>query len=214
MNLQEISQLVSTLVADSSNNFFTESERLQAINGACSYINSELKILVQTVPITMTITNGGRIPLPVDFVALTGPVQWKDASNNLTTLQFSVPQQITNTSWDSEVGTPSKYVMEGGAIHITPAPQDYGTVILSYLAMPNKLLNPADIPFYGDVRVQAYHDMIAYYAAWQLSLKDRDFEAAKEFMGYFQSRFVDLKENLRRVGTQIQPVWSDTYSVV
>lgn len=213
MNLKEISDLLSTLLADSSTNFYTQNERLQAINSACNYLNSELRILKQTVEITMTPNNMGRVPIPVDFVSLTGPLQWRAVNGTVTPLDFAVPQQLLGSSWDSETGTPAKYVMEGGNIYLTPAPTEAGSVVFSYVAMPNKLLKDTDMPFYGDPRVQAYHELLAYYAAWQLTFKDRDFEAAQQFMSFFQSRMIDLKENLRHTGTLIQPVWNDVYAV-
>lgn len=213
MNLKEISDLLSTLLADSSINFYTQNERLQAINSACTFLNSELRILKQTVEVTLSTTNMGRVPIPSDFVSLTGPLQWKDLNGTLTTLQFAVPNQLLSNSWNTETGTPSRYVMEGGNIFVTPVPTQAGTIVLSYVAMPNKLLQDGDIPFYGDPRTQAYHEIIAYYAAWQLTLKDRDFEAAQQFMQYFQARMIDLKENMRHTGGLIQPVWNDVYAV-
>lgn len=216
MNLNEISQLVSTLLADSSNNFYTSAERLQAINSACSYINSEERILRNTVNIPITVLDNGRIPLPVDFISLAKGVAWEDSRGQRTSLSVMFPIQLqatNNTTWDTDSGTPQYYVMEGSHIFLSPAPTESGHVILSYVAAPNKLLNPGDVPFYGDVRAQAYHDLIAFYAAWQLTLKDRDFEAAQQFMGYFQARRVDLRENMRHTGDiAMQPVWADTYS--
>lgn len=215
MNLLEISQLLSTLLADSSTNFYTQAERLQAVNSACNYMNSELRILKNTIEITVTPLNQGRLPIPTDFVSLNKGVQWRDSSGLVTNLEGAVPIQLqsgTSSTWDTDVGTPARYVMDGGNIYITPATSTTGVVILSYLSMPNKLLKDSDLPFYGDPRIQSYHDMIAFYAAWQLTLKDRDFEAAQQFMSFFQARMIDLKENLRHYGGPIQPVWSDTYS--
>lgn len=212
MRLVEINQLLSTLLADSSNNFFTQTERLQAINGACTFINGELRILQSVAEIPVSPTDR-KIPLPADFVSLGRGVDWVEG--NLTIrLDHAVPMQL-GSGWASEAsGSPSRYVMEGGNIYLYPKPSKPGVVQLSYIVMPNPLLEDDDVPFYGDPRTQAYHEMIAYYAAWQLTMKDRDFEAAQQFMAYFQARMIDLKENMRHAGGPLQPVWSDTYAVV
>lgn len=217
MMLQELNHMLSTLLADSSTNFFTQSERLQALNTACSYVNGELRLLRDVASITVTPLDAGRITLPVDFVSMGQGVTWEDQSGQRTALSRKTALQLEagNAGWQSETGSPQSYVMEGGQLYLTPAPSQAGVVHISYVPMPNKLLNDTDVPFYGDVRAQSHHDLLVFYAAWLLVLKDRDFEAAQQFMGYFQSRFVDLKENLRHTG-QIgeQPVWSDTYSTV
>lgn len=216
MNLLELNQMLSTLLADSSTNFYTQSERLQALNNACSYMNSELRILRNVAYITITSVDNGKVPLPVDFVSMGNGVQWKDLNNQVSSLDMAVPTQLQSglsANWMTESGSaPSKYVLEGSNLYLTPIPTQAGTLLLSYITNSNKLLNDEDVPFYGDVRVQAYHDAIVFYAAWQLCLKDRDFEAAQQFMGYFQNRIIDLKENLRQTGSPIQPVWADTYS--
>lgn len=214
MNKAELNSMLSTLLADSSTNFFTESERVQALNTACSYINGELRLLRNVASITVTPTDQGRIPLPEDFIALGQGVVWEDLSGQRTALtrRNTLQLQTTNVNWDTETGTPTFYVMEGGNIYLSPAPTQVGVVHLSYIPMPNKLVADTDVPFYGDLRTQSHHDMIAFYAAWLLTMKDRDFEAAQQFMRYFQSRMVDLKEILRRTGdVGVQPVWSDVY---
>lgn len=216
MILSELNQLLSTLLADSSNNFYSEPERLQALNSACSYINSELRILRTVAEITVTPVDEGHVALPANFISMGLGVQWKNAAGQVTNLNHSVPfklQSGLSSSWQTDEGIPSTYVLEGANVYITPIPKETGIVVLSYVAAPNKLINDNDLPFYGDLRVQAYHDMIAFYAAWQLCLKDRDFEAAQTFMQYFQARLIDLKENLRHTGNIVQPVWSDTYAV-
>ena len=216
MNTLDLNSLVSTLLADSSNNFYTQEERLQALNSACNYLNSELRILRQIVEITVTPLDGGRIPIPSDFVSISYGTQWRSQNKNVIQLRQTTPQRLQaglGSNWNTDVGEPSQYVMEGSNIYLTPQPKEAGTVVLSYVATPNKLIEDTDIPFYGDPRIQAYHDMIAFYAAWQLCLKDRDFEAAQMFMQYFQTRLIDLKENLRHTGDIVQPVWSDTYAV-
>lgn len=215
MQLNELNSMLSTLLADSSTNFFTQAERLQALNAACSYVNGELRLLRDVASITVTPLDEGRIALPVDFVSMGQGVLWEEQSGQRTALSRKTALQLetSNAGWQLDVGTPQSYVMEGGQIYLTPTPTQAGIVHISYVPMPNKLLEDTDIPFYGDVRTQSHHDMLAFYAAWMLTLKDRDFEAAQQFMSYFQSRFIDLKENLRHTG-QIgeQPVWSDTYS--
>lgn len=215
-NTMSLNQLLSTLLADSSTNFYTKEERLQALNSACSYINSELRVLKQVVEITVTPLDGGRVPIPMDFVSINYGTQWKNQKGSTTPLRQTSPQRLQaglGSTWDTDVGEPSQYVMEGSNIYLTPQPKEAGTVVLSYIAAPNKLIEDVDIPFYGDPRVQSYHDMIAFYAAWQLCLKDRDFEAAQQFMQYFQARMIDLKENLRHTGDVVQPVWTDNYAV-
>lgn len=214
-SVQELNALLSTLLADSSTNFYTDTERLQALNSACSYINSELRILRNVVTITVTPLDNGKVPLPSDFVSLSGTLSWEELNGNRTKLSHKNPKQLEQglaTDWDTSIGLPTNYVLEGGNIYLTPVPTVVGKIVMPYLAMPNKLLTDNDLPFYGDVRVQAYHDIISFYAAWQLCLKDRDFEAAQQFMQYFQARMIDLKENLRHTGGLVQPVWSDTYS--
>lgn len=211
MNTKEMTDMLSTLLADSSTNFYTTNERLQALNNACRYLNSELRILRNVVSIPFAPTDV-VIPMPSDFVALGKGIEWTDSSGIVTALERRVHLQMT-PGWDTETGTPSEYVLEGSNIHLYPQPTQAGTVTLSYVAMPNALINDADVPFYGDLRTQAHHDAIVFYAAWMLTLKDRDFEAAQQFMGYFQARMIDLKENLRHTGdVSVQPVWSDTYS--
>lgn len=213
MNLLELNSQLSSLLADSSNNFYTKAERLQALNNACSYLNSEIRILRTVAYVTVTPLDES-IPLPSDFVSLGKGLQWNDGIN-ITNLERKVPIQLqtTTANWDDQTGIPANYVLEGGQIYLNPKPTKTGTVIISYIAMPNKLIEDTDIPFYGDPRIQAYHDMLAFYAAWQLTLKDRDFEAAQMFMQWFQARKVDLVENLRHTGdVSVQPVWSDTYS--
>lgn len=216
MNTLELNALLSTLLADSSNNFYSQSERLQALNSACSYLNSELRILRQVIPITVTPLDNGNVPIPVDFVSLAYGTQWDNLKGAKTQLRQTTPQRLQfglGTNWESEVGEPVNYVLEGSNIYLNPSPNSTGILYLSYITMPNKLLEDHDIPFFGDSRIQAYHDIIAFYAAWQLCLKDRDFEAAQMFMQYFQTRLIDLKENLRHTGDIVQPVWSDTYGV-
>lgn len=216
MQLFEIKNMLSTLLADSSTNFFTESERLQAINSACTYVNGELRLLRGVASLTITPTDGGKVSLPIDFVSLGQGVAWESKNGTKTNLTRRNTLQLQgglNIDWDTTKGVPESYVMEGGQIHLTPIPNEAGVLHLSYIAMPNKLLEDSDEPFYGDVRTQSHHDMLAFYAAWMLALKDRDFEAAQQFISYFQTRFIDLKENLRHTG-QIgeQPVWTDTYA--
>lgn len=213
MNLLELNNQLSSLLADSSTNFFTQSERLQALNNACNYLNSEVRILRTVAYITVTPLDES-IPLPDNFVSLGKGIQWSDGKLT-TSLERKVPIQLqsTNSDWETQIGTPTYYVLEGSQIYLNPKPAQPGTLILSYLATPNKLIDDDDVPFYGDPRIQAYHDIIAFYAAWQLTLKDRDFEAAQMFMQWFQTRKVDLVENLRHTGdVSVQPVWSDTYS--
>lgn len=215
MNMLDLNSMLSTLLADSSTNFYTESERTQALNTACSYINGELRLLRNVAKITVTPMDAGRIPLPTDFIALGQGVAWETADGQRSTLSHrnTLQLQTGNVNWDLDVGIPEFYVMEGGNLYLSPSPQEAGVVVLSYIPMPNKLLVETDVPFYGDVRTQSHHDMIAFYAAWLLTLKDRDFEAAQQFMGYFQSRLIDLKENLRHTGqVSVQPVWSDIYA--
>lgn len=214
MNTKELNEMLSTLLADSSENFYTKSERLVALNSACSYMNSELRILRDVEVVTVTPLDSG-IPLPTDFVALGKGLLWQDVRGTTTNLQLRTPVQLqeSNAGWGSEKGIPSSYVLEGSNIYLTPQPTEAGQVVMSFIRMPNTLLNDDDIPFYGDPRIQAYHDIIVYKAAWQLTLKDRDFEAAQQFWAYFQSRMIDLKENLRHTGgVGMQPVWGDSYN--
>lgn len=211
MNYVELNTMLSSLLADTSTNYFTDVERKMALNNACSYINGEIRICQHTVDIAVTDLDN-KLPIPQDFVSLGQGVTWIDVDGNRTALEHAVPAQL-QPSWDADTASnPQRYVMEGSNIYLFPKPNRTGIVRLSYLAMPNKLINDTDLPFYGDPRVQSHHDMIAFYAAWLLCLKDRDFEAAQQFMGYFQTRMIDLKENLRHFGGPIQPVWSDTYS--
>lgn len=214
MNTLQLKQLLSTLLADSSSNFFTDDERIQALNLACSYVNGEVRILRDVAEITVTPLDS-KVPIPADFVSLGKGITWKDTNGQLTQLERRVPIQLQagSSTWETDTGTPAFYVLEGGNIYLTPTPNTTGTLLLSYVAMPNTIVADTDVPFYGDPRVQSYHDMLAFYAAWMLTLKDRDFEASDKFMQYFQSRMIDLKENLKQTGdVSIQPVWSDTYS--
>lgn len=213
MNYAGVNMILSTLLADSSNNFFTELERQVAINTACSHMNSELRILMTTVTIAVSPENP-MIPLPEDFVSFGKGVNWIQG-NTVVELEAGTPSRLRTQgdNWENTTGVPSTYVLDGPFMVLYPTPTTEGAVRLSYLAMPNIVSQDTDELFYGDPRVQAYHDVIAYRAAWQLALKDRDFEAAQQFWTYFQMRMVDLRENLRQTGDVItQPVWSDTYS--
>lgn len=215
MNTKELNNLLSTLLADSSNNFYTQTERLQALNSACNHVNSELRILMNVAEVVVSPLDA-RIPLPADFISLGKGVQWRDSRGQVTNLSSTGPAQLqfsNSTTWQTEKGTPTKYVMEGGNIFLTPQPSTSGTVVLSYLSRPNVLVNDTDTPFYGDPRTQPYHEMLAFYAAWLLVLKDRDFEAADRFQSFFSSRMVDLRENMRQTGDAVVvPIWSNPYS--
>lgn len=215
MNYGELNSLLSTLLADSSNNFYTAAERKQAINQACSQMNSELHICVNVVNITVTPIDD-TVGLPVDFVCLSRSVDWIEVGSTLVTaLRNTSISRIRSESadWANQRGTPEQYLIEGGRLLLTPFPNKTGILQLSYVAMPNLLDSDSDVPFYGDPRIQAYHHAIAYRAAWQLALKDRDFEAAQQFMGFFSTVMIDLKENLRQTGeVTVQPVWGDAYS--
>jgi len=215
VNFQELNNLLSTLLADSSSNFYTGTERAQALNQACAYMNGELRILQTTKLIAHTPLES-VVAMPEDFVAMSRDVNWIPQTGPTTNLQYKPLMQLreSNALWQGDLGDPTTYTLDGGRILLYPKPRTAGTVQLSYIAMPNRLLDDDDLPFYGDPRIQSYHEMIAFYAAWLLCMKDRDFEASDKFMQYFQVRMIDLKENLRHVGgiTQ-QPVWSDTYAI-
>jgi len=215
VNFSELNNLLSTLLADSSNNFYSPTERTQALNQACAYMNGELRILQTTALVTYT-PSDSAVALPENFVSMSRDVNWIPQTGQPTNLQYLPLMQLRerNANWQNDEGDPTNYVLDGSRVILYPQPRQAGTVQLSYIAMPNRMLDDDDLPFYGDPRVQSYHEMIAFYAAWLLCMKDRDFEASDKFMQYFQVRMIDLKENLRHVGgiTQ-QPVWSDTYAI-
>jgi hypothetical protein len=213
MNYGELNELLSTLLADSSNNFYTEAERRVAINQACRHMNTELRILLNVADITVTSLDES-VPLPEDFVSLGRGLDWVTPSGQVTSLGFTGVSRLRqrDAGWEASQGIPELYVMEGGRLILYPKPKETGTVRMSYVSMPNVLELYTDPPFYGDPRVQAYHELISYRAAWQLAMKDRDFEAAQQFMAYFQARMVDLRENLRQTGdVDSSPMWGDTY---
>lgn len=214
MDAGELNQMLSTLLADSSTNFYTVDERLQALNNACKYLNSELKLTSNVHNITITELDG-KVPLPADYIAPLNGGDWIDDRNVATELDWKPirQQRMVTPDWENERGAPETLVSEGSNLYLYPQPNTPGTLRLSYLARPNVMTVDVDVPFYGDPRLEPYHDAIVFYAAWMLTLKDRDFEASQMFMQYFQARMIDLKENLRHTGMVTTPtVWADTYS--
>jgi hypothetical protein len=214
MNTGELNQMLSTLLADSSLNFYTADERLLALNNACKYLNSELRIVNNVATIGITPLEG-KVRLPADYITPLNGCDWITERGVAAALD-SIPIRQHRASvpdWENEQGEPTALVHEGSNVYLYPSPRSAGNLKLSYLARPNLLTVDDDVPFYGDQRVEPYHDAVAFYAAWMLALKDRDFEASQQFMAYFQSRMIDLKESLRYTSAVgIQPVWSDTYS--
>lgn len=99
-------------------------------------------------------------------------------------------------------------------IYLTSQPSKTGTFRLSYVPRPNELEELDDAAFYGDPRVGGYADLFAYRAAWDLLMKDRDFEMADRIQRMYQQRMVDFNESLRRMPDTIQTTWGvGDYSV-
>lgn len=75
MLYDELQTMISSLLADSSTNFWSSTEREQAINRACQYINRESMFLrdVARIPVLPT---DEYVPIPGDFSGWAGGIDW------------------------------------------------------------------------------------------------------------------------------------------
>ena len=211
MLYDEIQSMLSSLLADTSTNFYTASEREQAVNRSCQYINAEAMFLrdVKRIPVLPT---DEYVPLPGDFSGFATGVDWTEAGVR-TALSYLPVYRLrsNNVDWDTQVGTPQYITQEGGMLYLSPWPTRAGVVTLPYVPLPN-YLNKIDEPaMFADPRFNSFGELIAYRSAWDLLMKDRDFDAADRFMRTFKERFIDFKESLRRGPESVQPFYNNVY---
>lgn len=174
-------------------------------------INNDAQLLRTTQDIPVTPIDG-KVNYPADFAAYGKGLDWVD-KNGVTPLEHMSVLQVRgrDSNWETSSGSPTHYITDGGHLYLYPWPQSEGTLRFNYVPLPNALSLDTDVPFYGDPRAIAYHDVICWYAAWYLCMKDRDFAAADRFLRAYRERQIDLKENLRRVGDPLIPFYGDDY---
>lgn len=150
-----------------------------------------------------------HVLLPEDFCAFATGADWVDARGNVTALDYRPLAQLRrrNANWGSEAGIPTAFTVEGPVILLTPRPSQTGTFQLSYVPLPNELSDDVEPPFYGDPRMNGYSDLIVYRAAWDLLMKDRDYDAADRIQRVYRERLVDFKESLRRTPDRLNSTW-------
>ena len=151
--------------------------------------------------------------LPKDFCAWGNGADWVDQKGNITALEYIPLSKLRRHTpdWENDKGTPTGFTVEGPSIYLYPAPNKPGTFRLSYVPLPNELSVDLEQPFYGDPRFNGYGDLIVYRAAWDLLMKDRDFEMADRIQRMYQSRYVDFMESLRKTPDKINTTWDVGY---
>lgn len=92
-------------------------------------------------------------------------------------------------------------------IYLSPKANRPGTFRLNYIPVPNVLTDEIEPPFYGDPRFNGYSDLIVYRAAWELLMKDRDFDMADRIQRRYKERMVDFQESLRRLPEKLNSTW-------
>lgn len=151
-----------------------------------------------------------HVLLPEDFSAFANGADWIDANGQVTSLEYRPLALLRrrNANWESERGIPTVFTVEGPVILLYPWPSTTGTFRLSYVPLPNELSDHTEPAFYGDPRFNGYHDLLVYRAAWDLLMKDRDFEMADRIQRMYQSRYVDFMESLRKSPDRgLQATW-------
>lgn len=150
-----------------------------------------------------------HVLLPEDFSAFASGADWIDARGNVTALEYRPLRKARRKSgaWESEAGIPEAFTVEGAVILLLPKPNQTGTFRLSYTPLPNELSEDIEPPFYGDPRFNGYSNLIVYRAAWDLLMKDRDYDAADRIQRMYRERMVDFRESLRKTPDQINATW-------
>lgn len=212
MNYGEINTMVSMFLGEQSTTFFTAADRLLAINQACKTIAGAADFLRHTV--TFTTKDGvGSYLLPSSFRQMGDGIDILTGNDTSVGLEYKSIGELrrTNPNWEYQTGMPKYYTLENSNIYLNPAPDGEYTIRLNYQPSPNKLTKDTDLPFYGALRAEPYHDAIAYYATYLLAFKDKDYELANAMLNQYTTRLVDFKEELRNIGGPIYAFVDDLY---
>jgi hypothetical protein len=86
-------------------------------------------------------------------------------------------------------GTPTYYFEWGGSIFLDPMPSAVGTLKIFCFNQPQVVtpLSTMEVP-------ERYHLDIADYLLWKLAIKDKNFEAAREFSAIWQVHLKEAKD--------------------
>lgn len=212
MNYKEINDMINMLLGDTSTTFFTPQDRAMSINQGCRMIAAECDFLRNTQTFNTVVDVGGYI-LPSSFRNLGDGIDLLEDEGAQALHWKSIQQLRTeNPNWERTAGRPTHYTIENSNIYFYPQPDAEYTIRMNYQPAPNLLTQDDDIPFFGNLRAEPYHDCIAFYAGYLLALKDREFDLAQQMLGMYTARMIDFKEALRQTGDVIKPVlWDDPY---
>lgn len=145
-----------------------------------SYLNEGQRIAVvdakPIIELTSFALSGGTTyyPLPTDFL------QVRRVTRDFLDMKEETPESLANKAglaWEIAQALPTNFYINfsyRGMIGMYPAPgaSNTGTIRVDYYAQATELVNGADLPFDSIPELTPYHYLLAYYAAYRMTLID------------------------------------------
>jgi hypothetical protein len=175
----------------------------------------ESQNLVQTMSI-----GSNTIAIPTDLngdpIEFIDAVRWgigaPSATNSMYDTDNVEPQVMRSleVNWNGQTGTPEKWSLIAGVIHVWPWPDQVYTLYIDYTEGPADLVSSTDTP----VIPARWHDVLVFGAAKYMAQRERDIYSTETWDGVYEQKLQKMRQSyfLRQRQTSSTVAKSGFYS--
>lgn len=171
--------------------FFSDSEFYRHLYGAQMELAKETNC-IRRVFTTSTVADQQEYAKPTNCISIK-----RITYNGLKIFKITDREDDSltlNNSTTTATGTPQYYFEWGSSIFLRPVPAEVGTLKIFCYCQPQAVSSTStmEVP-------ERYHLQIPDYLLWKMALKEKNFEAAREFMGLWQGHLIEAKKYERKL---------------
>lgn len=193
LTLLELRTNVRLLIKDASTSRqrYTDTQVNNFINEGQRDVINNTWVITKSTNITL-VTGTTYYTLPTDTLAIQRVT--KDRRNLPETSLIKLDGDSSNGTWENSVGVANSYFQDPSQtdkIGVYPWPNSSsstGTIKVIYYAVAPVISSDADIPFNGEARFYAYHDLLEYFAAYRVYLLEGEVDKAGLYRQEYESR--------------------------